>query len=100
MGAAINNDDGARWSFPRRRTAPLDHRAQSKLMTPHLIDSPPWLKSAFRAAGDAPFLWRNPTWRGRAPGIDEIDEDPPRPKKPSFVCSNENSLSKTRAPKR
>jgi spermidine synthase len=45
-GAAINTDDGAQLEFSapknlRRTTTELNR----KLMTPYLIDSPPWLKS-------------------------------------------------------
>jgi predicted membrane-bound spermidine synthase len=45
-GAAINTDDGAQLEFSapknlRRSTTELNR----KLMTPYLIDSPPWLKS-------------------------------------------------------
>jgi spermidine synthase len=45
-GARINTDDGAELEFSapknlRRSTTELNR----KLMTPHLIDSPPWLKS-------------------------------------------------------
>jgi predicted membrane-bound spermidine synthase len=44
-GAAINTDDGAQLEFSapknlRRATTELNR----KLMTPHLLDSPPWLK--------------------------------------------------------
>ena len=69
-GARINTDDGAQLEFSapknlRRATTELNRR----IMTPFLVDSPPWLKTKPLAgfAGDASFLhgailrWR--AWR-------------------------------------
>ncbi len=53
-GADINTDDGAELEFSapknlRRATTDLNR----KLMTPHLVDGPPWLKSAPRPVPEA-----------------------------------------------
>ncbi len=88
-GAAINTDDGAQLEFSapknlRRSTTELNR----KLMTPHLIESPPWLKSKPLAVPQAMHhfymaqSYLASVARGRA--LNEIDEairlEPKNPK--------------------
>ena len=98
-GAKINTDDGAELEFSapknlRRATTELNRR----IMTPFLVDNPPWLKtgSAAGAPGDAPFLHGAilRRQRGAQPRVNRARRGDPAwsPRTQVSIAENENPL--------